>query len=170
MTQSWPVTQVNSNTLAADVTVTSAERNPRGKKEDKSTWDMLRIVLTVSHSKSLGSREELAVLDDFNKCSRNRFLTSTNKESIYHYTSVNICLLGLQLLSVVRVRRIMEQCSQSLWEASRWWLSLSGHWAVCWYQLSLMIQVFTLTKEQRPAWQTVLLAGCTLIPLVQPEH
>ena len=26
------------------------------------------------------------------------------------------------------------------------------------------------TKEQRPAWQTVLLAGCTLIPLVQPEH
>ena len=39
-----------------------------------------------------------------------------------------------------------EQCPQSLRESHRWWLSLTGHWT-SWYQLSLMIQVFTLTSS-----------------------
>ena len=39
-----------------------------------------------------------------------------------------------------------EQCPQSPQESHRWWLSLTGHWT-SWYQLSLMIQVFTLTSS-----------------------
>ena len=51
-------------------------------------------------------------------------------------------------------------------QSGRWLSRLTGHWTV-WYQLSLMIQVFTFGLRS-----SVCVAGCTLIPPVwaQQQH